>query len=220
MTLRNLVFVGISILICFVSCTQDQRGNLSNIFMNKRSFEELVNNFESEEREQWQKPEEVLNLMGDIQGKKIMDIGAGTGYFSFRMANRGAEVIAADVDDRFLEYLDKKSASLKPQKVTTRKVEYDDPLIAENEIDHALIVNTYHHIDDREEYFAKVVKGLKDNGLMMVVDFKKEKKSPGPPKRYRVSVKNVKKELTEAGFKSFEVNEELLENHYVVIARK
>ncbi len=219
MTFKSLTFICISILFV-ISCTQDQRGNLSNIFMNKRSFEELVNNFENEERVEWQKPEQVLDLLGDIQGKKIMDIGVGTGYFAFRMAKRGAEVIAADVDDRFLEYVNNKSSKLKTSLVTTRKVEYDDPLLSENEIDHALIVNTYHHIDDREEYFAKVVKGLKDGGSMLVVDFKKDKKSPGPPKRYRVSTQNVKKELTKAGFTSFEVNRDLLENHYVVIAQK
>jgi len=217
--MKNLGIISLAFLVV-LGCTQDQRGNLSNIFMNKRSFEELVNSFESEEREEYQKPEQVIDLLGDIQGKKIMDIGAGTGYFAFRMAERGAQVIAADVDDRFLEYMKEKNATIKNSKITTRKVEFEDPLLSKDEVDHVIIVNTYHHIDNREEYFTKVANGIKNAGSLMVVDFKKDVKSPGPPKRYRVSTKNVAKELTQAGFKTFEINTDLLENQYIVIAHK
>lgn len=217
--MKNIGLTIFAMLFIF-ACTQEQRGNLANIFMNKRSFEELVQNFESEDRAESQKPEAVIGLFGNIQGKKIMDIGAGTGYFAFRMANRGADVIAADVDDRFLEYLENKITETKSTKVKTRKVEYEDPLLAKNEVDHVIIVNTYHHIDDRSIYFSKVVNGLKNKGSLMVVDFKKDKKCPGPPKRYRVTVENVKEELKKAGFDSFDVNTELLENQYVVIAHK
>jgi len=207
-------------LLTILACTSEQRGNLSNIFMNKSSFEELVERFEGEERLEWQKPEEVINLLGPINGKKIMDIGAGTGYFAFRMAKRGANVIAADVDDRFLEYIENKKEETNSRNVKIRKVEYEDPLLAKNEVDHVIIVNTYHHIDNRAAYFTKVANGLKKDGSLMVVDFKKKKTPFGPPKRYKVSAQQVTKELSEAGFTSFDVNSELLENQYVIIAYK
>ena len=76
--------------------------------MNQRPFEELVAHFEDPSRDEWQKPDAVLAQLGDLQGKKVMDIGSGTGYFSFRMAKAGAQVICADVDERFLEYISKK----------------------------------------------------------------------------------------------------------------
>lgn len=210
----------ILMILIFLGCSEEQRGNLSNIFMNKKSFENLVQFFEDPEREKYQKPEEVIKLLGNIDGQKIMDIGAGTGYFAFRLATHGANVIAADVDDRFLEYIQNKKDSINASLVTTRKVEYDDPLLKNEEVNHVIIVNTYHHIDDREEYFSKVIKGIKPGGSLMVVDFKKDKKSPGPPKRYRVATNKVTEELKEAGFRLFEVNKDLLENHYIVIARK
>lgn len=208
------------ILLIVSACSSEQRENLSNIFMNKRSFEELVESFESEERNESQKPEAVIDLLGNIKGQTIMDIGAGTGYFAFRMADRGANVIGADVDDRFLNYMNEKKTKLGTKNLTTRKVEYDDPLLKQNEVDQVIIVNTYHHIDNREKYFAKVEQGLKSGGRLMVVDFKKDKDGPGPPKRYRVSTENVTKELGAAGFDTFEINTELLENQYIVIARK
>jgi 2-polyprenyl-3-methyl-5-hydroxy-6-metoxy-1,4-benzoquinol methylase len=162
----------------------------------------------------------VIALFGDINGKTIVDIGAGTGYFGFRMTSKGAKVISADVDDRFLEYVQNKADSLNDPLMLTRKVEYDDPLLADAEADHAIIVNTYHHINNRKEYFSKVAEGLKGNGSLMVVDFKKDRDSWGPPKRYRVPAAEVKEELTEAGFSKFTINKTLLENFYVVIAVK
>ena len=75
--------------------------NRSNEHMNRRSFEDLVANFESEDRAAWQKPGSVIALLGDLQGKTVLDIGSGTGYFSFRLADKGARVVAADVDKRF-----------------------------------------------------------------------------------------------------------------------
>jgi len=195
-------------------------GTLSNIFMNKNKFENLVERFESPEREDWQRPNEVIAMLGDIKGKTIMDIGAGTGYYAFRLTAKGAKVIAADVDDRFIAYVEKKKERLKDDLIVTRKVDFEDPLLEDEEIHHAIIVNTYHHINNREAYFSKVHKGLKPGGSLMVLDFKKNVGGPGPPKRYRVATDKVQKELKEAGFMSFDVNKELLDGHYVVIAHK
>lgn len=213
------IVIAVAVLLAIIGLSIG-KGTLSNIFMNKQKFEKLTQRFEEAEREQWQKPDEVLALLGDIKGKTVMDIGAGTGYFGFRMTAKGAKVISADVDDRFIEYVEHKRDSLNDPLLVTRKVEYDDPLLADGEVDHAIIVNTYHHINDREEYFAKVAKGIKDNGSLMVVDFKKDTDGWGPPRRYRVPTAKVKEELTEAGFSGFTINETLLDNFYVVIAEK
>jgi len=195
-------------------------GNLSNIFMNKRSFEDLVNSFENPERKEWQKPELVISMFGELKGKTVMDIGAGTGYFSFPMAERGATVIAADVDERFLDYVETKRSELNVSNVSTRKVEYDDPLLKNEEVDHVIIVNTYHHIDNRVDYFSKVLAGIKPGGSLMVVDFKKERSDFGPPKRYRVSAATAMDELKRAGFSTSKSYKEQLEYQYVVIAKK
>ena len=219
--MKKLIYILLAILIIFgVLWFSLGSGTLVNLFMNQRSFENLVKNFESEERQQWQKPDEVIALLGDIEGKTIMDIGVGTGYFAFRMTAKGAKVIAADVDDRFLNYVKEKKDSLNDRRLVTRKVEYDDPLLGSEEVHHVLIVNTYHHIDDREEYFTKVIKGIKSGGSLMVADFKKNVGGPGPPKRYRVATDKVREELTKAGFSKITVNDSLLDRFYVVIAEK
>jgi len=204
-----------------ISCGGDhQHGAASNSYMNQSKFDELVERFEGNNRDEWQKPYEVIEKFGNLKGKTVIDIGAGTGYFSFKLAEKGATVIAADVDERFLKYIADKKLTLKDSLVVPRLTEFEDPLLQENEADHALIVNTYHHLDNRVEYFTKVYKGLKKGGKLMVVDFKKEKTPNGPPKRHRLSAEKAKAELSKAGFSDFSMDMDLLVDQYVIVAKK
>ncbi|NJN77614.1 MAG: class I SAM-dependent methyltransferase [Saprospiraceae bacterium] len=208
-------FTFYTLIFCFTlwSCNNQEKhsyhhdhshDNESNVHMNETSFEDLVKMFEDSARAEWQKPDEIIDLLGDLDGKTIMDIGAGTGYFAFRMAAKGANVIAADVDERFIEYIDNKDVA----KVKTRLVPYDNSNLKPKEVDAVIIVDTYHHIEKRADYFKTVLKGLKENGQLMVVDFKKEETPYGPPVNHRISADDVVKELKSAGFTSFEIEED------------
>src|SRR5262250_2336948 len=66
----------------------------ANKHMHEMRFEDLVARFEDPARKEWQKPDEVIAGLGPLSGKTVADIGAGTGYFSFPTAARGAKVIA------------------------------------------------------------------------------------------------------------------------------
>ena len=190
----------------------------ANEHMNSTSFEELVKRFDSPERDAYQQPKKVLTYIGDVQGKKILDIGAGTGYFSFKLAANGADVIAGDVDDRFQNYIKEKIEKENAPKVALRKLPYDSPALTEKEVDKVLIVNTYHHIEDRINYFNQVLKGLTTGGELIVIDFKKQD-GPGPPVKMKMFADFITKELKQAGFTAFEINDELLEHQYIIRAR-
>ena len=190
----------------------------ANEHMNTTSFEDLVKRFDSPERDAYQQPEKVLEYIGDVTDKKILDIGAGTGYFSFKLAAKGAAVIAGDVDDRFQNYIKEKIAKENAPKVALRKLPYDSPALTENEVDKVLIVNTYHHIEDRIAYFGKVLNGLKDGGELLVIDFKKQD-GPGPPVKMKMAASFITKELEQAGFREFEVNDSLLKDQYIIRAK-
>ncbi len=190
----------------------------ANEHMNTTSFEDLVKRFDSPERDAYQQPEKVLNYIGAVKGKKILDIGAGTGYFSFKLAAKGANVIAGDVDDRFQNYIREKIEKDNAPKVSLRKLPYDSPALTKAEVDKVLIVNTYHHIEDRVPYFSKVLKGLKDGGELLVIDFKKQD-GPGPPVKMKMSPDFITGELKKAGFKEFELNDSLLEHQYIIRAK-
>ncbi len=194
--------------------------NKSNMHMNKTPFEDLTRAFEDESREAWQKPDEVIKKLGTINGKTVGDIGSGTGYFSFRLAEQNANVVAIDVDERFQAFIEQKKKENDVGNLTTRLVGYDNPGLADNEFDVLIIVDTYHHFNDKIEYMSYCRKGLKDNGLLMIVDFKKESTSHGPPVDHRISVEIVKQDLKKSGFKKIEVDASSLSEQYIITARK
>jgi 2-polyprenyl-3-methyl-5-hydroxy-6-metoxy-1,4-benzoquinol methylase len=169
--------------------------------MNKSSFEDLVKKFESADRNEWQKPEEVIRFLGDLKNKTIIDIGAGTGYFEFKMNEPSAKIIAADVDERFIKFIDERIVSEKKMNIASRKAEYEKPPIGEKEADIVFMVDVYHHIENRKDYFSLVKKGLKPNGEMVIVDFKKGDFEHGPPNEMKIHQQDIINEMKLSGFK-------------------
>ncbi len=191
----------------------------ANEYMHQSSFDELVKRFESPERDAYQQPEKVLAYLGDIKGKKIMDIGAGSGYFSVKMAQKGAHVIAADVSDEFQQYLKERITKEKLSSIELRKIPFDSPSLNDKEVDMVLIVNTYHHIENRSAYFTKVKKGIKDNGELIIIDFFKTDIPVGPPTAHKIAMDDVIAELKLAGFSNFFVDVNLLAYQFIIRAK-
>jgi cyclopropane fatty-acyl-phospholipid synthase-like methyltransferase len=198
---------------------KNRHKNAANEHMHKRPVEELIQNFESPERDAYQKPELVLDYLGDITDKTIMDIGAGSGYFSVKLADKGAKVIAADVSDEFQAALKKRIETNNLENIELRKIPYDSPSLSEKEVDMVLIVNTYHHIEDRVSYFSEVKTGLKDSGELVVIDFFKKDLPVGPKPDHKIAMDVVTDELKQAGYTLVDVNVDLLPYQYIIRAR-
>lgn len=190
----------------------------ANEHMRQSSMEELIRRFESPERDAYQQPRKVLEYLGDLKGKTVMDIGAGSGYFSVKLAAEGATVIAADVDQEFQEFIQRRIRENDLSNIETRKIPYDDPGLARAEVDMVLMVNSYHHIENRTDYFAKVRQGIKSSGELVIIDYFKFEIPVGPPVDHKVSMDVVVNELKEAGFTTFDVNVELLAYQFIIRA--
>lgn len=186
---------------------------------NNASAETLTKKFEGPERDKKQQPERVLDYIGDIKDKTVMDLGSGTGYFSVKLANRGAKVIAADVDDNFQNYLRTKIEQEHVKNIQLKKVPYDSPALEKQEVDIVFVANTYHHMENRTAYFSKVKDGLKPNGILIILDYFKTETPDGPPMQMRVSIDEVVAELKAAGFTSFEATIDLLPHQYIIKAK-
>lgn len=193
----------------------------ANDYMNERPFEELVASFDSEERDAWQKPDAVIAALGELSGKTVVDIGAGSGYFVFRLAPLVGKVIGVDIDKRFLAEMEKKKAALKPDmqsRIEIRPTDPNTPRMAPGEADIVLVVDTYHHIENRKTYFQKVQEGLKPGGKLVVIDFKEGELPVGPPDGHKLPLETILSELASAGYKNREVNSELLPYQHIVTA--
>ena len=209
----------LSFAFALAACENSQHKSLSaNYHMHKSSFEELVEKFENPERDQWQKPDLVIEKLGDIKGKKFADIGAGTGYFSRRLAQKGASVLALDIDEQFLNFINTHSSD--SLTIVTRKIPFNSPQLDSAEVDAVIVVDTYHHIENRYDYFRDVWRGMKAGGQLMVVDFKKKKTPHGPPTKMRVEGFDVMRELQKAGFIKVVIDTKTLDYQYIIMAKK
>lgn len=190
--------------------------------MHDQDFETLVERFENKERDNWQRPDAVLALMGDLTNKTVADIGAGTGYFSFRIAPKAAKTLAIDIDERFLKYIANKHKTQYADtlRLVTRLSQPNNPGLQPKEVDVVIVVNVYHHIDARTEYFRLVAQGLKAGGKLYIVDFKKGDYPMGPPDRLKIDVPQIRKELQAAGFARVQQASIDLPYQFVLVAEK
>jgi SAM-dependent methyltransferase len=177
--------------------------------MHRQSFEELVKRFEDPARDQWQKPEAVIALIAaHLQKQKltapvVADLGAGTGYFSFRLLDKGYSVKALDLGDKFIAYLKERAAKHpRSSQIEIRKVTPESANLKDGEVDVILSVDVYHHIDNRTEYFRKLKSSLRGpQPLLMIIDFKDGDIAVGPPAHIKVPTATIVAELTAAGYK-------------------
>lgn len=157
--------------------------------------------FENPERERWQKPDEVIAALKIAPGQKVADIGAGTGYFSVRLAKLPAKpaVYAADLETKMVEFLRERAAKERLTNITAVQASEKSPNLPEA-MDLILIVNTYHHIGSRVDYFRTLKKSLRPGGRVAIVDWKKDAPM-GPPEPFRFSPEQIENEMRQAGYR-------------------
>lgn len=157
--------------------------------------------FDDPSRDAWQMPDRVIAVLALKPGEVVADIGSGTGYFTVRLAKSAAapKVYGADIESEMVTYLRDRAAKEGLKNVIPVQAVADSPNLPEP-VDVALIVDTYHHIGDRENYFRKLAKSLKPGGRVAIIDFKPD--SPeGPPKEFRFSPEKFKAEMSKAGYR-------------------
>ena len=190
----------------------------------RESFDLQVRKYEDPKRQTWQDPKLVIEALGDINGLTIVDIGAGTGYFTFQMAVPAKKVIAIDIEQRFLNYIeDRKSEMYDRQlakKIETRLTTPNTPSLFVQEVDIVLMVNTIAYIKDRSQYLKILKKGMKNNGRLIIVDYKTGKMPVGPNDMLKVSEADIKLALLNAGFIIDKVDNQSLQYQYLIKAHR
>ena len=184
----------------------------------------ILEDYDNTNRVVWQKPEVVIDLLGNLEGKTVADIGAGTGFFAFRMAPKAKKVIAIDIDPRFISYLDSLKAFELPEevqnKIETRLALPNDPKLGPAEADVVIIVNTFMYIKDQVAYLENLKRSISDGGILLIIDFKKKLTPLGPPSQIRVPLFEVEEKLIRAGYRDVSTNDTALDYQYIVTARK
>jgi ubiquinone/menaquinone biosynthesis C-methylase UbiE len=126
----------------------------------------------------WQMPSRVMDEIGVKEGMIVADVGAGDGYFTFRLAERvgiSGKVIASDIDDRSLQVIRDRCAENGTQNVSVILGDPDDPLLPQKSVDMILMVNVIHLIENPSEYLHNLAKCLKPDGDLVIVQWDAEK---------------------------------------------
>lgn len=172
--------------------------------------------FDDPERDAWQRPEEVIRALKLASDAAVADIGSGTGYFAVRLARAlpAGRVFGADLEPDMVRYLNERAAREKLPNLSSYLAAANDPRIPAP-VDMAMVVNTYHHIGQRERYFSRLKNSLKPQGRIAIIDFKPD--SPvGPPKRHRIAASAVTEEMARAGY-MLEASPDFLPYQYLLI---
>jgi ubiquinone/menaquinone biosynthesis C-methylase UbiE len=116
----------------------------------------------------------VIAALGIRAGDRVADLGAGSGYFTVRLAQavgQNGRVYAVDVDEAMNEYLKERVAQAGVANVDVILGRFEDPLLPDGGVDLVLTVDTYHHLEDRVAYFRNLRRDLTPGGRVAVIDF-------------------------------------------------
>ncbi len=158
---------------------------------------------EDPKRDEYQKPNEVIAALNLREGEVIGDIGAGSGYFSFRFAHHVGEkgrVYAVDINPDMIVYMNRRIRELNLKNVMTVLAVPDDPLLPDASIDRFFICDTWHHIEGHAHYLALLKRMLKPGGQVIMIDFQKRQLPLGPPLEMKISREDLIKEMDTNGF--------------------
>jgi len=138
---------------------------------------------ESPDRDAWQKPEQIMDALSIADGATVADVGAGAGWFTIRLARRvgpNGTVYAQDVQRQMLEAIRRRVTREGLQNVQVRLGSGSDPNLPPAAVDAILMVDVYPEVDDRVNFLRNVVRALKPNGRLGIVNFKPGSGGPGP----------------------------------------
>jgi len=172
--------------------------------------------FEDPGRDAWQLPDSVVAALVDRDDLVIADIGSATGYFPVRFARacpRGM-VIGSDIEPGMVQYLNDRARHEDLPNLVSVLAAPDDPHLP-RPADLVFICDTYHHIDNRLDYFGRLLTQLVPGGRVAVVDYKPES-AMGPPHKLAPGI--VEEELTKAGY-VLEARHHMLPEQYFLVFR-
>ena len=181
-----------------------------------RGAEQWAQEFDDPKRDAWQKPHEVIQALALKPDAVIADIGSGTGYFSVRLAHMvpKGRVYGVDIEPDMVKYLTERAKSMGLTNVTAVQAAADDPRLPEK-VDLIIIVDTFHHIENRARYLRRLHDLLKPDGRIAIIDFRMD--SPdGPPKSARSTPDQIKAELNGAGYAFMQEHNFLPKQYFLV----
>lgn len=159
---------------------------------------------EAPDRDIWQRPDQIMDALAIAEAAVVADVGAGSGWFTIRLARRvgpNGIVYAEDVQQEALTAISRRVMAEGLTNVRTLLGEGSETGLPPARLHAVLIVDAYNEIDDRVALLRNLARALRPDGRIGVVDFKLEGGGPGPPSEERVSPDIVVQDAARAGLR-------------------
>jgi ubiquinone/menaquinone biosynthesis C-methylase UbiE len=185
---------------------------------------QYIRMLERDSRDAMQKPAEIMASLAFHPGERVADIGAGSGYFTLRVANAvgdSGRVWALDIRQEMLDHIAARLREAQLTNVDLKLVKPDDPGLPDGSVDTILMVDTVHYIQDRAAYARKLRPALAPGGRVVIIDFRYDpaaEREFAPPIEQQVPRETLDAEMQAAGFKVVAAYDYLPEQYFVVYA--
>jgi len=175
------------------------------------------------QRDTEEHPAQVLDALQLHSGEVIADLGAGSGYFTFRIAPKVGEtgkVLAVEVQDEMLETLKQRATAKKIANVQVIRASETDPHLPANAVDLVLFVDVYHELSYPYEVMEKVRDSLKTDGRVAFVEYRKEDPAVPIKEVHKMSVTQLQKEMAAVGLVPVRRIETLPLQHILIFGKR
>jgi ubiquinone/menaquinone biosynthesis C-methylase UbiE len=175
------------------------------------------------DRDEEEHPAQVLEALHLQPGEVVADLGAGSGFFTFRMAPKvGAtgKILAVDVQQAMLQTMRARAATRKVTNVEVIQGSETDPHLPAGSVDLVLIVDVYHELAYPYEVMSKVRESLKPKGRVVFVEYRKEDPAVRIKQVHKMSVQQLDKEMSAVGLVRVCTIETLPLQHIVIFEKK
>jgi ubiquinone/menaquinone biosynthesis C-methylase UbiE len=178
---------------------------------------------ERPEREDEEAPSRAVDALDLKPGMVVADIGAGSGYYTSRMARRvgtAGRVYATDIQQGMIDLLARRIRSEGLGNVTTVLGAMDDPALPPSAIDLAIMVDVYHELQQPQVFLQRLKGAFKPGGRLVLIEFRKEDPKVPILEVHKMSVAEVKQELEAEGYVLDRVIDVLPWQHIIVLRVK
>jgi len=175
-----------------------------------------------EEREKQEQPERALEALELRPGMLVGDVGAGTGFYSIRIARAIAPdgiVYANDIQPGMLDRLRANAAAQKVANIETVLGTESDPKLPAGKLDLVLMADVYHELSRPQRMLDRVRESLKPNGRLVILEFRKEDPTVPIRPEHKMTVGEVKAEVTPEGYQFEKVVDTLPWQHIIFFRR-
>ena len=172
-------------------------------------------------REREERTDLLLEKLSLNTTDHVVDLGAGTGYFSFPIARQvtAGKVLAIDIEPEMLKLIEQRKSDDNVENIDTVLASETHPNIPKDSVDLVLLVDAYHEFSHPREVMNGVVKGLKTGGRAVLVEYRGEDRTVPIKRLHKMTQQQAKKEMAAVGLQWLRTDDYLPQQHVMIFAK-